>query len=416
MFDHWFCSVPSQTLCNRAFWHAATSAGHVVNPMDSSGFEQWWEDNLGPTLFNVISLAPPDKGLDWRIYSSNLVSVTRLTHEIPLALYGSEHFPSLEQFFTDCANGQLTAYSFLEPLFFTPNSDQHPPSYDSSLWGPFDPGAVLLGEVLINRVYNAVRTSNSATGNNWKNTLLIITHDEHGGCYDHVPPPSATPPGGFSRNEDDFAFDRLGLRVPMVMISAYINAGTIVNSVYEHTSFIRTMMAKWGLTWNDLPYLTERDRNAPTFGEAFTLSAPRDPSTWPVIPDPLLPVEWLDIDYSPAPLNELQRSILAGAAGRTGNPREIERITTAGEATAFSAVAPAPARRESTPAPRVLAPATAQEHAGGAGGRGDPPGVQRHRHVHLSGLPPREDQDHPAPGAAAGDPAGNRGRPRRARA
>jgi hypothetical protein len=270
--------------------------------MDPSGFEQWWEDNLGPTLFDVISLAPSDLGLDWRIYSSNYVSVTRLTHEFPLAPFGSEHFPRLEQFFTDCANGQLKAYSFLEPIFFTPNNDQHPPS---------------------------------ATGNNWANTLLIITHDEHGGCYDHVPPPSATPPGGFSRNENDFAFDRLGVRVPMVMISAHINAGTIVNTVYEHTSFIRTMMAKWNLTWNGLPYLTQRDRNAPTFGEVFTRSAPRDPATWPVIPDAVVPVEWLDIDFSSAPLNELQRSILAGAAASTQQSLQaVERITTTGEATA----------------------------------------------------------------------------------
>jgi phospholipase C len=143
VFDHWFCSVPSQTLCNRAFWHAGTSGGHVINPAISfSGFEQWlqwWEDNAGPTLFNAISAASPDKGLDWRIYSSNLVSFTRLTHEVPLAPYGSEYFPSLEQFFTDCASGQLETYSSWN-LFSSPRTTTSiPPATIPPSGGPSTP-------------------------------------------------------------------------------------------------------------------------------------------------------------------------------------------------------------------------------------------------------------------------------------
>ena len=65
----------------------------------------------------------------------------------------------------------------------------HPSTYHSELYGPDAVGSVLLGELLIWEVYNAIKQSNSCDGNNWQNTLLIITFDEHGGCYDHVPPP-----------------------------------------------------------------------------------------------------------------------------------------------------------------------------------------------------------------------------------
>lgn len=177
MFDHWFCSVPSQTWCNRAFWHAATSWGHVINGGgDDQGSLEWLEDSNGTTLFNSFA----DAALAWRIYSSNLVSLTGLIHFRALEDYHFTNFPSLEQFFTDCRKGQLAPYSFLEPNFWTPHDDQHPSSFDSGLYGPAAAGSVLLGENLINRVYDAVRTSRSSHGNNWSNTLLIITHDEHG--------------------------------------------------------------------------------------------------------------------------------------------------------------------------------------------------------------------------------------------
>lgn len=259
---HWFSSVPSQTWCNLAFWHAATSNGSVLNPDNVPAYLKWVADHPSPTLFNALSASP--RNLDWRVYLGNELSLTEAIHFASLSQFPRKAFPPLEQFFTDCANGELPAYSFLEPTFFTPNNDQHPPSFDSQL--------------------DAVRTSSDPTGNNWSNTLLVITYDEHGGCYDHVPPPTATPPDAGGRSgELGFSFDRLGVRVPTVMISAHIAPGTVVNTVHDHTSFLRTMTAKWNLTWNGRGYFTERDRTARPFNEVFRLAgkAPRDVSTWP---------------------------------------------------------------------------------------------------------------------------------------
>lgn len=346
VFDHWFASVPSQTWCNRAFWHAATSWGHVVNGggLDTGSLE-WIEDSSGATLFNQLL----DAGLDWRIYSSNYASLTGLIHLRALADDHLTRFPSLEQFFSDCAHGALPAYSFLEPNFWTPHNDQHPSSYDSSHYGPAAAGSVLLGENLINRVYDAVRTSHSRRGNNWSNTLLIITHDEHGGCYDHVSPPPAVPPGGgSSRDEDGFAYDRLGVRVPMVMVSAHIAPGTIVNTPHDHTAFLRTAGARWGL-----PPLTDRDGHATDVREVFTASAVRDGSTWPVIPDHVVPPAWYREDFSGAPLNELQRSIvgMVAALGRAqGLALDAAPVTTVGEAVALMTAVPGlPGANPTTP-------------------------------------------------------------------
>src|SRR5205085_1104194 len=103
-------------------------------------------------------------------------------------------------------------------------SDQHP-DHDVSE-----------GESVILDVYNAVR-SNPDT---WNTTLLVICYDEHGGLFDHIPPPSAVPPDGHQSQNPFFAFDRLGVRVPTVLVSPYIEKGTIITDVFDHSSLSAT--------------------------------------------------------------------------------------------------------------------------------------------------------------------------------
>jgi phospholipase C len=156
----------------------------------------------------------------------------------------------------------------LEPSWGSSGNSQHP-NYD-----------VALGEQLIHDVYYALRN-----GPAWNQTLLIITYDEHGGCYDHVAPPSGAVPPDNCAGEFGFDFTRFGVRVPTVLISPLIAAGTVFRPggavPLDHTSILKTVETRWGL-----PALTARDAAAPDVGEALTLVQPRtdDPLAGVTVP------------------------------------------------------------------------------------------------------------------------------------
>jgi phospholipase C len=332
VFDHWFCAVPSQTWCNRAFWHAGTSWGWVNNPpafdnTDPWNLEQWAKSSVGPTLFDLIE-ARFGVG-SWHIYEDLGVPFTQLIHWADLrGKLGEDYFRYLEgghpfhgNFFDDCARGQLSKYSFLEPHFINFfddvvwHDDMHPSSFGSALYSDGGPGNVLLGDRLIWKVYQAIRNSTSTSGNNWQNTLLIITFDEHGGCYDHFPPPATVSPSPNAFNtgagQENFDFKRLGVRVPMVMVSAHIGKNSIVNSEMHHCSFLKTMQLKWSLAGS----LGPRVDSAPPFTEVFSSSL-RTIDTWPDFDQYPGPSSTLDttmmreVDLGMRPLNVLQSSIL----------------------------------------------------------------------------------------------------------
>lgn len=73
----------------------------------------------------------------------------------------------------------------------------------------------------------------------WQSTILLITWDEHGGLYDHEIPPVVLP-DGFTSTSPPFQFDRLGVRVPAVVVSPYIKKGTVDHTVCEHASIPAT--------------------------------------------------------------------------------------------------------------------------------------------------------------------------------
>jgi phospholipase C len=292
VFDAWHCSVPSQTFCNRSFVHTATSNGAVTN---TPYFNWLFYDS--PTIFNRIE-EKKDPNLTWKVYYDKLdvISITGLLHQALWKDY-DRNFKYMEDFENDAANGTLPSYSFIEPRLLIDHNDQHPPA-DAAVFGT---SSVLAGELLINRIYQALRR-----GKNWEHTLFIITFDEHGGCYDHVAPPAAIPPDANQpTGQYDFKFDRLGVRVPTVMISPYIERGTIVSDIYDHTSIIRTICKRW-----NLDPLTERDRYADSFEKVLNVKTPRTDS--PVIhPRPYKVPE----NVREEPLNDLQRAILFFAAG-----------------------------------------------------------------------------------------------------
>jgi len=295
--DAWFASVPSQTWPNRAFVHAGTSNGRIDNGSPPNPL-RW---NV-PTIFNVLT----DIGVSWKIYRDTLVpSLTGLMFPKLWSADLAGNFESFGEFMNDCARGSLPKYSFIEPRFVSdvlhePN-DFHPPHDINE------------GEAFLFQIWQAVSTSK-----NWEKTLLVITFDEHGGCYDHVPPPwGATPPDAASSPGDsDFGFDRFGVRVPTVLVSPYIAAGTVFRSPtqtpYDHTSILSTLRDWIGIPANKM-LGSARVLNAPTLGQVLTLAAPRTalPSVQLSTSVPVAP----DLHTKP---NDLQMSMVAAAAARGG--------------------------------------------------------------------------------------------------
>jgi phospholipase C len=242
--DHWYSSVPTETFPNRAFACAATSQGHMNDGTSSYTVQ---------SIFGLLT----SRSLSWKIYGYDEEPLTRKnfpdTTNAPESCFGR-----FSNFQADAAAGSLPAYSFLEPSWGSTGNSQHP-NYDVSL-----------GEQLIQQVYEALRG-----GPGWNQTLLIITYDEHGGLYDHVPPPSGAVVPDSSPGEFGFDFTRFGVRVPAVLVSPLIPAGTVFR-VHEgtmpidHTSVLKTIEVRWGL-----PALTARDAAAPDLGDALSLATPR---------------------------------------------------------------------------------------------------------------------------------------------
>src|SRR5437773_1680017 len=113
------------------------------------------------------------------------------------------------------------------------------------------------------QVYNAVVGSKQ-----WKDNkvLFIITHDEHGGTYDHVTPPSDATPPTQGTGDEDFDFTRFGVRVPFVIVSPYIPKGSVIQvpqgKTFDHTSILATLEKLY-----NLPALKNREKVAPDLGD-----------------------------------------------------------------------------------------------------------------------------------------------------
>lgn len=255
VFNGWFSSIPGPTICNRAFAHYGTSFGQV-------GMDIFYI--LDPILSiyeRMIQTGHTSKIYYYDQQSSTMEIVNLLKNQ-------PQVFGSYSQFVSDCQGGTLPEYSFIEPCYNDhPGlgggeilaSDQHP---DHN---------VQEGEKFIARVYNAIRTNPAI----WESTVLLIVYDEHGGIYDHVPPPACTPDGYSAKAADTgtgapFNFDRLGVRVPAVLVSPYIPKGTIVpgtedprnGRIFEHASIPATVT---NFFLKGDAKRTEREKKANTF-------------------------------------------------------------------------------------------------------------------------------------------------------
>jgi phospholipase C len=247
--DRWFCSVLGQTDPNRRYLIAGTSAGMT----DDGGVSiiNFPEPAPNGTLFNLLDA----HGISWENYVySYPTGATPMLYAANDTVTDLLHHKALDAFFSDAASGSLPSFSLIDPDYTTQSQE--------------DPQNLVVGEALIAQVVNALGASPL-----WKSSLLILVYDEHGGYYDHVPPPAAIPPDSIAplvqvgdSTYDGFA--RYGFRVPSVIVSPYAKPGAVTSVVHDHTSVLATVERKW-----NLPALTYRDANANDVTDFLDLSA-----------------------------------------------------------------------------------------------------------------------------------------------
>ncbi len=256
--NRWFGSAPCQTYPNRRFLMAGTAYGNISTDTESL------KDPPPPngTLWDRLH----HYELSWRNYYTDLPSVGIIGSTV-------EQYPQnlapIAQFFADCASGSLPAVSLVDPEFGVagivggglatlPALAPIAEKLNTTGGDEENPQDMAYGEYWAYRVLRAVLGSPA-----WPRTLLIYTYDEHGGYYDHVPPPAAIAPDAIppklGPNDVPGGYDIYGPRVPAVVASPYSRPNAVTNKLHDHTSFLATVEAKW-----NLPALTYRDANART--------------------------------------------------------------------------------------------------------------------------------------------------------
>ena len=227
--DRWFASVMGPTMPNRAYWLAATSFGLKGNDEVVGQFCSL----PVPTIFNRLH----DRDVDWAYYAWSPTVFSQLGNPGPyqLDITGKiRRFASdVErpddpggQFFQDASRGVLPPVVYLDPFFA--RNDDHPPAHP------------IMAQALIAAVYRALARSPQ-----WKNCLLVITYDEHGGFFDHVAPPTTADDTLATFGIDGFR--QLGFRVPALVIGPYVKHGHVSSVPYDHTSALKHLQGAFAL-------------------------------------------------------------------------------------------------------------------------------------------------------------------------
>lgn len=326
LFDDWYASVPGPTYGNRMYFHAGTSAGTCQNDIPSGGFRL-------KTLYQLLDEA----GYDWAFYYEDM-------HDADFFEYTRRprfrnRIRHLRHFQMDANTQKLATVSFIIPRMASTRTvmanDQHPSH------------SVVWGEALIRTVYEELRQSAS-----WDKSALLITYDEHGGFYDHKPTPTMGVPNPDGKNctfPTNFGFDRLGVRVPTILVSPWVDHSVVSKpkglqhspfSKFEHSSWIATLSRMLGLEKR----LTKRTEWAASFDYLFNRPTPRTdaPRYLPTIHKPFLKHYMAARESNPEHLqepNELMFSYLKAANDKVGRHPEanFDKMTTEEDVSVYAA-------------------------------------------------------------------------------
>lgn len=250
LFDRFFSSSAGGSLANHIYWVTGTPGNYERDSIPPGGL-----GNL-PTIFDRLE----ERGISWKFYVENYdPQITYRTREnvsqnrssqviwVPLLDYDrfiddpelSRHIVDLSEYFEDLKNGTLPAVAYIAPS----GSSEHPP------------GSIQSGQRSVRTLINELMRSSA-----WSSSAFLLSYDDWGGFYDHVPPPRV----------DEYGY---GFRVPAILVSPYARRGFVDHTVLDFTSILKFIEENWGVE-----PLAERDRNANSFVSAFDFSQqPRPP-------------------------------------------------------------------------------------------------------------------------------------------
>ncbi|HEY6183287.1 MAG TPA: alkaline phosphatase family protein [Terriglobales bacterium] len=262
--DRWFSPVMSRTPPNRQYLMAATSAGHVYPS--------------GPLTNKTIFQALEEAGISWKVYESDPNS-SYLRGFQPFADQHATKIVDATQFAQDAANGALPAVAMIDGGYAS-GRDEHPNNN------------VQTGAAYVESFVKALMTSPS-----WKDSAFILTFDEGGGIYDHVPPQPALNPEGCtdtattacgpidlhpgdicSNPGTNCSFNYTGFRVPLIVISPFSKQNYVSHTVADFTAILKLIETRFGVQ-----PLTKRDAAQIDMTEFFAF--PNAP--WAVPPTPV---------------------------------------------------------------------------------------------------------------------------------
>ena len=252
--DHYFSSLLGPTWPNRDYLYMATSMGVTTEAFPDLG--DWTYPQRDALVMDELE----KRGVTWNLYADGLPPETVAAGPNILARWGRNPLLHVADFIAQVQAGTLPQVAFLDAYFGhdgPSGDDEHPPA------------DVQFGQQFVSQAVLALMA-----GPQWKHAALFFTYDEHGGIYDHLPPPPACKPDAIEPvmaggDTTGGHFDRYGVRVPLVVVSPYARKGYVSHVVHDHTSITRFIETKFRL-----PALTARDANADPMLEMFDFASP----------------------------------------------------------------------------------------------------------------------------------------------
>ncbi len=299
--DNYHASTPTQTFPNRAFMYAGTSLGRVNNkpyvPFDTK------------TIFKVLA----ENDISWKVYrgSKFIPSLTRMLMFDLWRFRFDSHFHTIGHFLDDCRNGSLPAVSLIEPMFLWDAQSQLSLEEANSAHPPSN---IYHSEVFLSTIANAITASPA-----FNDTLFIVNYDEHGGMPDHIPTNwTATPPDKDSQpGNEGFNFNRFGVRVPLLMMSPYIQAGTVFRAntdpfsaqaiPFDHTSLLALIMDWQNIARTELPSKRVQQADISFLDQLLSLDTPRSDVS---IAQPTEAMQQQTVEHADRVLSSLEKSII----------------------------------------------------------------------------------------------------------